>query len=612
MQLLLFTENEGSTPLAPYSRIATEIYMKERSSPELYSQGVAGTATANGTPYILSIEDGHPSARLQSLRDTLSRRIRSGLSGDGASFFCALFLGDRSALPDEVTASFRRTGTTHLLALSGLHLSVLALFWLRILRVLGAPNSISFPLLLLFLLAYTGISGFPLSLVRAAFMLAFYRLAILFRLFSDSFTSLSFAVALILLISPASATDIGLHLSFLATLGILVVGEMLNSLPRKRRKLSRLLHALLASVLTSLFAILFTLLLSVLTFGKVSLIAIPANLLLSPLVSLSLVLSPILLLFPSTVGPVADVISRITLRLASRLSGIRGCYAIATYPLFLLALSLFSLYLIFLLVGKLRTRKGFFLRFSIALTALLLVFLGCHTYTKAQDVLLYTRNFQQEYLTVRSDGRVTVIANTLSGSSVSVLKKALDDAYVNEVDVLILTHYEDGVAEFLESANKLLAPRKLLLPPPTEESTLFYREALLAAEYLSIPTEAPSSRSLECNGIKILLEQRSNGDGSTHEGILIAIDHPASRIRYASPNALSLLEEDERQLFLADADLMIFGAHPSAGEREPSIALPEDCILFSAYPTKLPDGVTVTEEALVEGVSDFSYPLRKK
>ncbi len=609
-RLLLFTEYNGHTPLAPYTRVATEVFLRECATPRLYTRGIAGSATADGTPLVLTVDTESPAARLSALRSTLTARIREGLTGDTASLYCALFLGDRTALSDSVTSSFQRSGTSHLLALSGLHLSVLALFLLRILRLLGVPNTVSFPLFLLFLLLYTGVAGFPLSLMRAALMMVIYRLALLCRLFADSFTSLTFAVALILLVSPASATDVGLYLSFLATLGLLVANELSRGASKRRGRLLSLARAFLFALLSSLLAILFTLLLSVLTFGKFSLIAIPANLLLSPIVSLCLLLAPLLLLFPNALGPVADWMGEIALRLASRLSDIPGSYVFATYPVFLLALLLFSLYLVFLLAGKERTRKALFLHFSVAFALLALVFCGCHTYTKSTDVLLYARSVQHEYITVRSEGKVTVVANTSESSSLSALEKALSDAYIAEIDTLILTHCDDGVAEFLEDIGARLMPRSILLLPPTEEDDPYYREALLAAEYLRLPLKPIDPSAIQLDGLRIELEQIPKTAESAHTGILLSIRHPAAEIRFASPNVLSSQADEKRQEFLSDADLLILGAHPKAGSGETLFTLPKDCYLLTAHPQNLPEGLVIDEKILIKEPAFFSYRLK--
>lgn len=610
IRLLLITNREEGTLLVPYTRIAAEVFLRDRATPYLYTSGVAGIAEADGIPHVLPKDGRGLEELLSSLRATLSARIREGLSGDSAAYYSALFLGDRTALSDEVTASFQRSGTVHLLALSGMHLSVLALFWLRLLRALGAPNSVSFSLLVLFLLLYTGISGFPLSLVRAALMMLLYRLALLSRLSADAFTSLTFAVALILLFSPSSAIDIGLHLSFLATLAILVANELFRERKKKKGLIRALTRLLLFSLFSSLLAILFTLLLSLLTFGKFSLMAIPANLLLSPLVTLSLLLSPFLLLFPSALGGLARPLGELVISLSGRISSVRGSYVLGTYPLFLVALTLFSLYLIFLLVGKLRTKKALLLRFGIALAALSLVFLGCHTYHRSRDVLLYTRSFQDEYITVRAEGRVTVVANTVSHSSLAALEDTLNDAYIGEIDRLILSHYEDGAAEFLEAIKARFITGEILLLPPKTEDDPYYREALLASEYLGLTVSPLTASEVTFDGVLWRIEPLYRHEGS-HPDLLLSVTHDAKKLCFASPGALLIKLAEEREEFVGDADVLILGAHPGTGEKEPPLTLPENCLLLAAYPGQLPVGLTVKAECLLCEPTRFSYPLKK-
>ena len=609
--LLLKTEWREDSPLKPRSLVAAEVFVMDRTSPYWYSQGIAGRAIADSSPLLLSEDSNSIAARLDSLRATLSARIKQGTKGDIASFYRALFLGDRSALSDPISTSFRRSGTSHLLALSGLHLSVLALAILRILKALGAPQAISFSLLLPFLFLYTAIAGFPLSLIRAAIMLVIYRLALLLRLSSDSFTALIFAVALIILCSPASAPDIGLHLSFLATLGVLVAGELSRQKTRKTSVLSTLLHRLGLALLTSLLAIAFTVLFSALVFGEVSLIAIPANLILSPIVTLCLLLAPLLLLFPQLMGAAATLLGEAAIRMAARFSELRGVYASATYPLFLIVLSLFSLYLILLLVRRLKTKKAFFLRLFIALLLPIFTFLGCHIYTINQDLLLYTRDYQHEYITLRAERDVTVIANTTSPSSLYALEEMLADAHITEIDTLVLTHYEDGVAEYLEALRARLAIRSYVLIPPMEKDP-FYREARLAAEYLGLSYACLSSCSVAGGDIALNFRLLPKTADSTHEGLLLSARYSTGSVCFASPDTLSLLTHEERQSFLADADLLILGAHPKAGKTETALPIAKDCILVTAYPEGVPDALGDEEQGVYRGPSAFSWRLPER
>ena len=105
------------------------------------------------------------------LGSDLSFRLREAVGGDEGALAAAMLLGDRSGLPDAAARDFSRAGVSHLLALSGLHLSAVAgaVGWL--LTKLRLPKLAKTPLMSVFLLLYLAVVGFPLSAVRAAIML---------------------------------------------------------------------------------------------------------------------------------------------------------------------------------------------------------------------------------------------------------------------------------------------------------------------------------------------------------------------------------------------------------------------------------------------------------
>lgn len=157
---------------------------------------------------------GNPSER--GLPETLKPTSAAGKR----ALPTALLTGNRDALDGQLRLAYKRLGLSHILAVSGLHLSVIvggADFLMRKLTVSKRKKNVFLLLLILF---FAMICGFSSSVTRAAVMLGLFYLAELLGERSDSLTSLVFAVALILTVRPFSVYDAGLWLSFLATLGI--------------------------------------------------------------------------------------------------------------------------------------------------------------------------------------------------------------------------------------------------------------------------------------------------------------------------------------------------------------------------------------------------------
>lgn len=163
-------------------------------------------------------------------RGELLEKYKTFFQGDKLTVLAALTLGDRRGLNDEFRELFAATGTSHILALSGLHLSILFGFFLWAVRPLRNRRRIYLPLLLMGVVQvwlFTFLVGAPFSLVRAAFMLSLLHLTQALRRDYNALNSLSLALIGILLVSPTALFDVGLQLSFLALLGILLIAPKL-------------------------------------------------------------------------------------------------------------------------------------------------------------------------------------------------------------------------------------------------------------------------------------------------------------------------------------------------------------------------------------------------
>ena len=252
------------------------------------AKGIFLTAKTYGEPTV-NRPDRLP---LTAVPAVLSHRLKQSIDRvfpeDAAALVKAVVTGDREGLSDSFTASLRRTGLSHTVAVSGMHLACLAGF-LSLLLGKGSRRSalVSLPLLLLFTLMV----GSTPSVVRALVMVTMLQLAPLLGRERDSFTSLAFALCVLLLHNPFSAADVGLQLSFAAVAGILLCSEplqerMLSVFPLQRAGkepllwLRNILVRFVASALAvTLGALVFTTPLTVLYFGQVSLIAPLSNLL---------------------------------------------------------------------------------------------------------------------------------------------------------------------------------------------------------------------------------------------------------------------------------------------------------------------------------------------
>ncbi|MCI8512206.1 MAG: DNA internalization-related competence protein ComEC/Rec2 [Lachnospiraceae bacterium] len=166
----------------------------------------------------------------ERLGDTLSRVAEPADAG----ILKAVLLGDKTELSDSVYALYQRNGISHLLAISGLHVSLIGMSVWRALRKCGAGYGLAGLLAAGLLLGYGQMVGFGPSVTRAVCMLFLSFLAGFCGRSYDLLSSLCVPAAFLLLTRPYLLTQAGFQLSFLAVLGVLCPGGFLIKLGRGR------------------------------------------------------------------------------------------------------------------------------------------------------------------------------------------------------------------------------------------------------------------------------------------------------------------------------------------------------------------------------------------
>ncbi|MGF1472889.1 MAG: ComEC/Rec2 family competence protein [Rubrobacteraceae bacterium] len=208
-----------------------------------------------------------------------------GLRPQEASIVRAMVLGDRSRMPEELEEDFRKTGITHILAISGQHVAILAAMVYFVLRAFAVPLAVRVPSTLALIWLYIIVAGAPPSAVRAGVVAALVLLATLLRRQISPLHFMSVMLAAVLAYNPDLIYSTGFQLSVAAVFGILLLRKPLKSLLARSvfRTLSRppdLLSNLLA---ISLGAQIATAPIIASTFGEVSVIGTLTNLVAVPL-----------------------------------------------------------------------------------------------------------------------------------------------------------------------------------------------------------------------------------------------------------------------------------------------------------------------------------------
>lgn len=239
---------------------------------------------------------------LAMARDRFGTIVRSAVPGDAGVLLTGLVTGDDNAFSAEREAAFVATGTTHLTAVSGSNMALVAGMCATIgASTFGRQRRFWLTLVILTVWAYALISGAQPPAVRAALVVTAAVLAVVVGRRPDFVTLIVLAAGLMVLIDPRQIDSLGFRLSVAASLALAYVLSTWLAVERTSGLAMALTAAAAAQIATLPF------LLPI--FGTVSLLSIPANMAVAPLVGLAMPLAMMAALLGVVCQPVADIVA---------------------------------------------------------------------------------------------------------------------------------------------------------------------------------------------------------------------------------------------------------------------------------------------------------------
>jgi competence protein ComEC len=229
-------------------RLTTPIHAPERyrdpgvwdSTAYLLQQGIGALASAKTASVTSMKRSAHPSlpCRLKAIQQAAGERVLSlagpdspgpsrwpwpgflRLTTEDAGMLAAMITGDRAWLQRRTRIGFERTGSFHLLVVSGLHLAIFAglIFWLA--QKIGAPRVAAVMMTIGAALGYAVFTGFGQPVQRSFWMVTLYLIARLLWRERNALNAIGFAALCLLAANPASLFDAGFQMTMLSVIAI--------------------------------------------------------------------------------------------------------------------------------------------------------------------------------------------------------------------------------------------------------------------------------------------------------------------------------------------------------------------------------------------------------
>jgi len=534
---------------------------------------------ARGYRYKLTLDDPAiteqrltPTVLAAKWRAKLCSRISKNVSEQSGALLCGLLLGERNSLSGAFNRDMQRIGISHMLALSGMHLTVFAMGTERLLALVRVNKRYRYAFLILFTVFYLFLTGFCVSAIRAGIMLILMALTFFLGKEHDGLTALAVSVLLICMVEPFAVRDVSLWLSAFATFGILLVAQPVKQQSEsKPRSLLRMIgKSISVTLCMTLGATVATLPIITFTFGKLPLLSLVANLAFSAWMQVLMYLAFLLLLlgwFPPFAA-LATFLSEGLIAAASFFSRIPHTQLALNQPfvrtvLLGMTVLFFVLYAIFpsyrrrgraafaiflsavLLVGGFHTAKAFFLRDSLTVY---------YTATETQngDIFVLSEN-----------GCTTVIDGTRTRKQ--ECRQVFEELAANgfyEVDHYIFTSYSSSLSATAKDTFEDQMIHRIYLPTPKTDDEESIRESVTAIAKENRIKVFYYNRDVPVTvGNSTFCLHAHDSMQSSEKYMHFSVIYGEYRLEYLSPHMLTDGNRQSLSKRVADADVVFFGCY---------------------------------------------------
>ena len=201
----------------------------------LKTKGIYGTISAEEFNIITENKLNFFSNFINLIKNNMKSNINKILSKDEAALCIGILIGDREAISDDTESNFKKSNLTHMLAVSGSHITYIIVAMASMLSKTG--KKFTKITTIIFLIFFTAITGFTASVVRATIMGILVLIASLINRKSDTINNLGISSLIILICNPYTITDMGFLLSYGGTIGIvLLTGKITRGLNKTVEK----------------------------------------------------------------------------------------------------------------------------------------------------------------------------------------------------------------------------------------------------------------------------------------------------------------------------------------------------------------------------------------
>lgn len=227
------------------------------------------------------------------------------LTDEEGNLLLAILLGDKDKLSEDIQESFKTSNLSHMLAVSGAHVSYIILGLTYVLQnsIIGKKNGKI--VCIFFLLVFMAITNFTPSVTRACIMAVLTLFSGIIYRKSDVYTNISVAALITLIFNPYSLLDLGFQLSYGGTIGIIIFIKRIQ----EKKLNSKVINYIKQMALVSIYANIIIIPIMMYHFNTVSFTFIISNIMASPILGIIVITGFLFIIASITVKPLTRLIA---------------------------------------------------------------------------------------------------------------------------------------------------------------------------------------------------------------------------------------------------------------------------------------------------------------
>lgn len=242
---------------------------------------------------------------IHNIQKYIKDTINGTLTDEEGNLLLAILLGDKDKLSEDIQESFKTSNLSHMLAVSGAHVSYIILGLTYVLQnsIIGKKNGKI--VCIIFLLVFMAITNFTPSVTRACIMAVLTLFSGIIYRKSDVYTNIFVAALITLIFNPYNLLDLGFQLSYGGTIGIIIFIKRIQ----EKKSNSKVINYIKQMALVSIYANVIIIPIMMYHFNTVSFTFIISNIMASPILGIIVITGFLFIITSITVKPLTSLIA---------------------------------------------------------------------------------------------------------------------------------------------------------------------------------------------------------------------------------------------------------------------------------------------------------------